>query len=159
MKIKHDIHEYLKKYGTDHTKIEEFADFVNDFFTNVEEGYYDITEAFCEELEEFVFEIDEEMAAEIVNSFVRRDGTPSGIKWSQIETDGVAKQNNIPEKIEALHKRYDSIKFWLAMNYVYAVHYNINRTTNGYIELAMDEMTNKNVCFDDLIKKITKKIN
>jgi hypothetical protein len=158
MKIKHNIHEYLKKHGTDNTKLENFAEFIENFFESAEEGYMDMAEAFCEELEEFVFELDEEMAAEIVNALVRRDGTPSGMKWSHSETDIVAKQNAIPEKIEAIHKRYDSVKFWLAMNYVYAVHYNINRTVNGYIELAMDEMTNKNICFDELIKGITKKL-
>ena len=50
MKIKHNIHEYLKKHGADHTKIENFAVFVDNFFTNVEDGYHDIAEAFCEEL-------------------------------------------------------------------------------------------------------------
>ena len=80
------------------------------------------------------------------------------MKWSHAETDSVAKQNNIQEKVEALHKKYDNTRFWLAMNYVYAVHYNINRTTNGYIELAVDEMTNKNICFDDLLKRITRKL-
>jgi hypothetical protein len=158
MKIKHNIHEYLKKHGTDSTKMEDFAVFVDNFFTNVEEGYHDIAEAFCEELEDFVYEIDEEMAVEILNSFVRRDGTPSGMKWSLAETDAVAKQNMVAEKIESVHKRYDNIKFWLAMNYVYAAHYNINRTTNGYIELAIDELTNRNVCFDDLLKKISKNL-
>lgn len=158
MRIKHNIHEYLKKHGTDHTKIENFASFVDNFFTNVEDGYHDIADAFCEELEDFVYEIDEEMAAEIVNSLVKRDGTPSGMKWTHAETDSVAKQNGIAEKVEALHKKYDDVKFWLAMNYVYAVHYNINRTTNGYIELALDELTNKNVCFDDSLKKIMKKL-
>jgi hypothetical protein len=55
-------------------------------------------------------------------------------------------------------KTYDCLKFWVAMNYVYAVHYNINRTINGYIELAIDELTNRNICFDDLVKRISKKI-
>ena len=69
----------------------------------------------------------------------------------------VAKQNGIPEKMEEHGKHYCSIKFWVAMNYVYAVHYNINRSTNGYIELALDELCNHNISFEDLVKKVVRK--
>ena len=69
----------------------------------------------------------------------------------------VAKQNGIPEKMEEHGKKYCATKFWVAMNYVYAVHYNINRSTNGYIELALDELCNHNISFEDLVKKVVRK--
>jgi hypothetical protein len=158
MKIKKNIHQYLEKNGTDIGKMEAFAMFVEEFFEGVEEEYKEIAIAFKEELDDFVYEIDEEVAIFIVENLKKRDGTVAGVKWSKEETNAVAKQNDVERKIAASGKPYDCLKFWIAMNYVYAVHYNVNRTTNGYIELAIDELTNRNICFEDLVKKISKKI-
>jgi hypothetical protein len=158
MKIKHHIHQYLEKHAAEMTKIEEFAEFVAEFFEGMDDDYKDVAMAFTDELEDFVYEIDEEVAMFIVENLKKRDGTHSGMKWTKDETVAVAKQNDVERKIAASGKHYDCLKFWIAMNYVYAVHYNINRTTNGYIELAIDEITNRNICFEDLVKKISKKM-
>ena len=88
----------------------------------------------------------------------RKDGTRSGIKWTKDEVASVAGQYDVKSKVEAAGKKYDPLYFWFAMNYVYAVHNNTNRTLNGYVELAVDEITNKNICFHDVIKRIFKKI-
>jgi hypothetical protein len=74
------------------------------------------------------------------------------------EVESVAKQYDVKSKFEGTGKQCDLMKFWVAMNYVYASHYSINRTINGYIDLAVDELTNKNICFDSLLKKIFEKI-
>lgn len=100
----------------------------------------------------------EEMLVAILDNLKRKDGTRSGIKWSKDEVASVAGQYDVKSKIEAAGKKYDPLYFWFAMNYVYAVHNNMNRTLNGYVELAVDEITNKNICFHDVIKRIFKKI-
>jgi hypothetical protein len=158
MKIKHHIHQYLEKHAAEMPKIEEFAEFVAEFFEGMDEEYKEVAMAFKEELEDFVFEIEEEVATFIVENLKKRDGTHAGMKWTREEVSTVAKQNDVERKVAASGKHYDCLKFWVAMNYVYAVHYNINRTTNGYIELAIDEITNKNICFEELLKKISKKL-
>ena len=43
--------------------------------------------------------------------------------------------------------------------YVYATHYNINRSLSGYVELAIDEIMNKNVCLEEYMKKMIEKIH
>ena len=42
------------------------------------------------------------------------------------------------------------------MNYVFATHFNTNRTIAGYIELAVDEICNKNIGFDLILKDLKK---
>jgi hypothetical protein len=158
MKIKKNIHQYLERHAAEMSKVEEFAMFIEEFFENVDEEHKEIAMIFKEELDDFVYEIDEEMAIFIVENLKKRDGSLSGMKWTREEVSVVAKQNEVEKKIMASGKTYDCLKFWVAMNYVYAVHYNINRTINGYIELAIDELTNRNICFDDLVKRISKKI-
>jgi hypothetical protein len=157
MNIKSKIETYLTKNAANPDKIEGFSKFVHDFFEHVEEGYNDIAVAFEEELEEYVYEIDEECAEAIISTLTRKDGVLSGKKWSLEETTMVAKQNDVAHKVEMCGRRHDCIKFWVAMNYVYAVHYNVNRTVNGYIELAIDELANRNFGFEELVKRIHKK--
>lgn len=157
-KINEYVNHYIMKHLDHEEKIHNFSLFIEDFFCSMDEEYSDVKEAFYEELENFTEEIDEEMARAIVENLKRKDSTHSGMKWSVDEVDSVCKQYDVRTKVEALGKRYDPLKFWLSMNYVYAVHYSINRSTVGYIDLAIDEMTNKNICFDDLIKHVFKKI-
>lgn len=160
--MKKKINEYVKHYIDKHSgheeKIHGFAMFLEDFFCNMSEEYYDVKEAFFDELENFTEEIDEEMATAIVQNLKKRDGSHVGMKWSMEEVEAVCKQYDVRNKVEMLGKHYEPMKFWLSMNYVYAVHNSINRTTPGYVDLAIDEMTNKNICFDSLFKHIFKKI-
>lgn len=155
MGIKHHIEGYLTRHASHPEKISEFSEFIEEFF--MRENHEEIMHSFKEELEDYVYEIDEECAEKIIMGLRRRDGVMSGKKWTYTEVENVAKQNDVARKIEAAGKKHDCIKFWIAMNYVYAVHYNINRTLNGYIELAIDELTNYNIGFDDLLKSMSKK--
>jgi wyosine [tRNA(Phe)-imidazoG37] synthetase (radical SAM superfamily) len=156
--ISESIHHYLVKHANNEEKMEEFSNFIEDFFCNMEEDYAEVKAGFYSELEDFTDELDEEMIHDMVEKFKRKDGTVSGVKWSLEEIENVAKQYDIKSKLEGTGKPCDMLKFWVSMNYVYAVHYSINRTINGYIDLAVDEYANKNICFDALLKKIFEKI-
>jgi hypothetical protein len=156
--ISHYIDCYLKKHSGDEEKLHDLSQFIEDFFHEMDEDYSDVKSAFYMELDDFTEEIDEEMIREVVENLRQKDGTVNGVKWTIEETDSVAKQYSVPEKIEACGKKFDSFKFWLALNYVHAVHFSLNRTINGYVDLAIDEYCNKNVHFDDLIKRIFEKI-
>jgi hypothetical protein len=160
--MKKRINDYISKYLHKHIghegKYESFAMFIEDFFQNMEEEYDDVREAFYDELENFTEEVDEEMAHAIVDNLKRKDNTHSGAKWSMEEVETVCKQYDVKNKIESVGKHYDMLRFWISMNYVYAVHYNINRNLSGYVDLAIDEMTNKNMCFDDLVKHVFRKM-
>lgn len=160
--MKKSISDYVASYLTKHTgdeeKISEFSNFICDFFEKMDEDYGEVKTAFYSEIEDFTEEIDEEMIKEIIENLKHRDGSHSGAKWSLEEAKQVAKQYDVQTKIETLGKKYDCMKFWLALNYVFAVHYSINRTINGYVDLAIDEYTNKNICFDDLIKRVFEKM-
>lgn len=149
---------YLTKHATDEEKIHEFAEFLQNFFCNLDEDYADIATGFAAEIEDFTEEIDEEMIKEIVENLKQKDGTIVGAKWTMEDTESVAKQYDAKNKIQAIGKKYDALRFWLALNYVYATHYSPSRTINGYVDLAVDEYTNKNICFDTLIKKIFEKM-
>ena len=156
--ISENILQYLTKHEGNEEKMKDFSKFIETFFCDIEEDYAEIKTGFYSELEDFTDEIDEEMLHEIVGKFKRKDGTVSGVKWTLDEVEAVAKQYDVKSKLEGTDKHCDLLKFWVSMNYVYATHYSINRTINGYIDLAIDEYANKNICFDTLLKKIFEKI-
>jgi hypothetical protein len=157
-KISEFITGYLVKHAGDEEKIEKFSEFIEDFFNNIPEEHSDVHSDFYAEVEDFTEEIDEEMMNEIVDSLRHKDGTHVGAKWSLEEVSTVAKQYDVKNKIETCGKEFNCHKFWFALNYVFAVHYSINRTINGYIDLAIDEYCNRNICFDKIIKTIFSKI-
>jgi hypothetical protein len=160
--MKKQISEYINHYITKHIshedKLSDLSEFIHDFFNNMDDEYLEVKEAFYEALESFTGEIDEDMARAIIENLKKKDGSHSGMKWTVEEVETVCKQYDVRSKVEILGKRYDSVKFWIAMNYVYAVHFSINRSTTGYIDLAIDEMTNKNMCFDELVKNVFRKL-
>lgn len=157
-KVSNHVHEYIMKHIGDEHKIEKFSMFLENFFDEMEEEYHEVKEAFFEELEDFTDEIDETMMHTILENLRRKDGVYSGVKWTKEEVETVCKQYDVKARVESYGKSYDLVKFWFALNYVFAVHNSMNRTINGYVDLAIDEMTNKNICFDDLIRRIFKKI-
>jgi hypothetical protein len=157
-KISEFIHGYLVKNASDEEKIENFSKFIEEFFENIPEDHSIVHSDFYSEVENFTEEIDEEMIIAIMDCLRHKDGTYSGTKWSLEEAKTVVKQYDVKNKIESFGKTFDCHRFWFALNYVYAVHYSVNRTINGYIDLAIDEYTNKNVCFDAIIRKIFEKI-
>jgi hypothetical protein len=157
-KISEHITTYLLKHAGEEEKIESFATFVEDFFSNIPEEHEDVQYDFYAEVENFATEIDEEMIAEIISCLRTKEGTVSGTKWTLEEAKNVVKQYDVKAKIENCGKTFECHKFWFALNYVYAVHYSINRTINGYVDLAIDEYCNKNICFDATIRKIFERI-
>jgi hypothetical protein len=157
-KISEFINNYLVKHAGEEDKINGFAVFVEDFFSSIPDEHAIIHSDFYSEVENFTEEIDEEMITEVVECLRHKDGTLSGAKWSLEEVKNVVKQYDVKAKIEAIGKTFDCHKFWFALNYVYAVHYSINRTINGYVDLAIDEYTNKNICFDKVIRHMFEKI-
>jgi hypothetical protein len=158
-KISEHIQKYLTKHAGEEEKLNEFAVFIEDFFTKIPEEHTTVHNDFYIEVENFTDEIDEEMIIAIVENLRQKNGEISGEKWSLEDAKNVVKQYDVKTKIEACGKTLDCYKFWLALNYVYATHYSINRTINGYVDLAIDEYCNKNVCFDTTIRKIFEKIN
>lgn len=156
--ISENILHYLTKHTGNEEKMKELSNFIEAFFCEIEDDYAEVKTGFYSELEDFTDEIDEEMLHEIVGKFKRKDGTVSGIKWTLEEVENIARQYDVKSKLEETNKKCDILKFWVSMNYVYATHYSINRTINGYIDLAVDEYANKNICFDTLLKKIFEKI-
>jgi hypothetical protein len=157
-KISEHITGYLMKHAGEEDKITEFATFVEDFFENVPDEHEDVHYDFYSEVESFTTEIDEEMIHEIISSLRTKEGNISGVKWTLEESKSVVKQYDVKGKVEACGKSFECHKFWFALNYVYAVHYSINRTINGYVDLAIDEYCNKNICFDTTIRKIFERI-
>ena len=148
--------EYLKK-NRDHTeKIEGLASVLDNVLEKDENT--DVKYDMISEVEDYTVEYDEDTIKNIVSSLKRRDGGISGEHWNIEETSNVAKQYDVENKVKELGKTYCDLKFWFAMNYVFAVHYSITRTMNGFVELAIDEITNKNICFDNIIKQIFEKM-
>lgn len=146
------------KHLEDSDKLHELSKFVDDFFSTMSDDYSEVKEGFEEELDDFTDEVDEEMIREFIENLKHRDGSHSGMKWSLEDVQNVARQYDVKSKVESSGKQFVCVKFWAAMNYAYAVHFSVNRTINGYIDLALDEMCNKNICFDKLIKKIFEKM-
>lgn len=149
MSISEMIKEYISKHKDDVEKIEVLASGIEEFFDESEEK-----DSFWHKIYDVTDEITEDMIISAANTFKRKDGTHSDIKWTIEETDSVCRQYDVKSKVEMYGKKYDHYKFWFAMNYVYAVHFNINRTLNGYVDLAIEELVNHNVCFDKLIREI-----
>jgi hypothetical protein len=157
-KIKESVVKYITKHAQHEEKIHEFAEFLEKFFQDMDEEFDDVKHAFYDEVENFTNEIDEEMLTAIIENLKRRDGTAGGLKWTKEDVNAVVHQYDVISKLSQHGKTYDPVKFWFAMNYVYATHFSVSRTINGYVDLAIDEITNKNMCFDDLIRRIFEKI-
>jgi predicted RNA-binding protein len=157
-KISEYINHYLHKNAGNEEKIESFSQFIENFFANIDDEHSIVHVDFSNEIENFTEEVDTEMITAVVANLRHKDGTLSGEKWNMEEVKTVVKQYDVKNKIESIGKIFDFQKFWLSLNYAYATHYSINRTINGYIDLAIDEYTNRNICFETLIKKIFEKI-
>lgn len=151
--IKEKILEFISKNKEDHEKLEAFATFIDDYFPDEEK------KTFTKKLNDALGEVDEDDVCEIIKELKRRDGTLSGMKWGKLEADSVATQYNLRSKFREYGHEYDCLTFWFAINYVYATHYNINRSLSGYVELAIDEIMNKNVCLEEYMKKMIEKIH
>lgn len=156
--VSHTLVKYFEKYGTDTEKMKDFSEFIEKLICGMESEYDDIKEYFISEIHEFTYEIDEEVVTKVISKLKHKDDTESGCKWSSDETVNVIKQYGVKEKIESFGCKFNPVTFYFAMNYVYAVHHSVNRTLNGYIDLAVDELLNKNVSFKNLICEILENV-
>jgi dGTP triphosphohydrolase len=157
-RISEYISDYILKNAMDEEKIHSFAEFVENFFVDMDEELSYIKTAFHDEVKEKTEEVTEEMLMAVVENLKHKDGSHSGMKWTKEDVESVAKQYDVEQKMKSIGKKYCPLKFWFAMNYVYATHYSVSRTINGYIDLAIDEIANRNICFDDIVKRIFEKI-
>lgn len=152
------IQKYLLKHATEEEKITEFANFINDYFCDLDEEFIEFKNDFYDKVDEYTEELEDEVIAILLKNLRRKDGTVVGAKWTFEEAVNAMKEYNIADKLKEINCSLDQTKFWVAMNYVYATHYSINRTINGYMELAIDEYANKNICFDKILKKMSEKL-
>lgn len=153
-KISHHLQQFTEKHPHDIEKMVELQELIGNFFDReVYEKAYDLYADFKEELEDFVYELTEEIIVEAASFLKRKDGF-TGAKWTREEVDSVAKQFDAEMKVKSHDKDYDPLLFWFAMNYAYATHSALNKTISVYIDLAVDEMTDKNVCIKEKIREI-----
>lgn len=144
------ISEYLTGNHDRPEKITELSDIIEHFFSESDNEM-----EFYNKLDKLTNEVTEEMITAVIGNLKHRDGSHSDIKWSKEDIENnIVRQYDVKNKLATYGKTYDNCKFWFAMNYVYAVHHNVNRTLNGYVDLAIDEMCNKNMCFDDMIREM-----
>ncbi len=153
MKIKELLYDYMEKHRENLNKLEELAEFVQDFFCDEIKPYdNEVYHEFKEELDDFTFEIDKDVVEVAVEHLKRKDGK-TGVKWSMADTDSVGKQYNVFVN----HPELDSCIWFFSMNYAYAMHYDSVYALADYIRLGIDEAFAENVCITSIIKKIYKK--
>jgi recombinational DNA repair protein RecT len=156
-KISHHLQHFTEKHPHDIDKMTELQEMIGSFFDHrVYEKDYDMYVEFKEELEDFVYELTDEIIIETASYLKRKDGFV-GPKWSREEVESVAKQFDAENKVKSHDKEYCPILFWFAMNYAYATHSALNKTISVYIDLAVDELTDKNICIKDKIREIHKR--
>lgn len=143
MKISEQISEHIANIKECPEKIAAFSEFIEKFMDDAED---DMKIAFAQELDDIICGLTESGLGKLIEGFVHRDGTAAGMHWKRSDIDEVTKQNDIIAKVESYGKEYSPMHFWVAMNYAYAVHFNPSRSTAGYIELAIDEYCNRNIC-------------
>lgn len=149
--------EKLKKYVERHPSVEqmeELGDLLEELISvELKENHHEMYLEFMAEFDELVNEITDEDIIFAAENLCRKDGA-KGPKWSMEETDKLMHQFNIKEKS---HKEIREIEFWFAMNYAFATHASPNKTISVYIDLALDELHDKNVCFKHKIKLLNEK--
>ena len=147
----------LKDYVARHPSVEQMED-LGDLLeelidVELKENHHEIYVEFMEEFDEIIDEITEEDIIFAAEHLCRKDGS-KGPKWSREETDKLIGQFGIRDKA---HKEFTEVGFWFAMNYAFATHASPNKTISVYIDLALDELQDKNVCFKHKIKLLNEK--
>jgi hypothetical protein len=134
--------------------MEQFSDMLEGFICDeVKEHHPEMHERFMAEFHELMnaptnYEI--EMA---VGALIRKDHA-NGPKWGLDDVKTVAAQFNLHEKTD---NKFSDHELWFAMNYAFAVHGAPNKTMSAYIELAIDELHDPNVCYKDKIRVLAAK--
>jgi hypothetical protein len=145
----------MKRHNHSPESIEPIMDLFEELICDeLKHNHRELHDEFMEEFLLITDAITDEEIEEAVCNLCRKDGT-RGAKWTREETDTVIGQFNIRDK--AL-KEFSNIEFWFAMNYAFAVHGAPNKTISTYIDLALDEMFDKNVCFKTKVRILNEKI-
>lgn len=129
--------------------VENFIKFTEDFFCDHKNEYPDVYNKFKKEMEDHFYHITPEIAIEAVSKLKRKDGL-MGEKWSRDDTNEVSRQYKLAEKYPDLNP----CEFYFAMNYAYAVHYYPSFTIQNFIDIAFDEIHDKNVSIKHKIKEM-----
>jgi hypothetical protein len=147
--MKKQIKHYIARHHGDPDSMEPLMDLFEDLVCDeLKHNHPELYHEFMEEFNELMNEITEEDIINAVGMLMKKDGT-RGPKWAREETDSLIHQFNIREKAG---KKFEDIDFWFAMNYAFANHSAPNKTISAYIDLALDEMLDKNVCFKKKIR-------
>lgn len=152
MKIYEMIYNYIEEHHDDLSKMEKLSKFMHDYFKDVKEKHPEIYHDFKEELDDFTFEIDDEVIEHSIGKLSRKDGK-IGKKWEKEDTTAVGKQYGIFTK----NAEITNMIWYFALNYTYAVHYRTDRTIAEYVELACEEIADKNICIEGKIKHLYNK--
>lgn len=148
------LKEYLLTHSSDEHKISAYTDFMHSVISKAPE---DMRVVFYEDLEDFLDEINHEKIEHAIHHMHRKDGT-IGMKWSCEETESVAKQYDICNRLKALGREYSKDCWWFAMNYAYAVHSSAAKSTSNYVDLAIDELTNPVIKMKHIVRDLLKYI-
>lgn len=149
--MKQQIKHYITRHHGDPESMEPLMDLFEELVCDeLKHNYPELFSDFMIEFNELMNEITDDDIISAVSFLVRKDGS-TGAKWSREETDSLIHQFNIREKAG---KKFDDIDFWFAMNYAFANHSAPNKTISAYIELALDEMLDKNICFNKKIRTL-----
>lgn len=153
--FKNKFLHYLKKHHGDEVAFEKMGDLFEDLICNdLKENHREMYNVFMENFHSLTDQITDEDICEAIEHLHRKDGIV-GPKWSKDEVISVMHQFNVREKTT---EHFSDVEFWAAMNYAFASHAAPNKTMSAYIDLAMDELFDKNVCFKKKMKFIIEKI-
>ena len=139
-----NISEYVSEENVEH-----FIKFIEDFFCDHKDENPEIYEEFQKDLEDHFYDVTPEIAIKAVSKLKRKDGL-RGEKWSRDDTNELSKQYKLAEKYPELNP----CEFYFAMNYAYAVHYYPSFTIQNFIDIAFDEIHDRNVSIKHKIKEI-----
>ena len=151
MKIKNLLYGYIKKYHDNIDKLNDLADFFNNHFDKIKDIHTELYDELKDDLEKFAFVIDENVITKAIDNLQRKDGK-TGKKWEKEDTSTVAKQYGIFTK----HSEITPEIWYFALNYTYAVHYHIDRILSEYVELACEEIADRNICIKSKIYHLYK---
>jgi hypothetical protein len=153
MRLEH-LKEYLLTYSGDERKVQDFIDFMYDAMDRTP---VDMVNKFYDELDDFLDNITHEKIEHLLTHIIRKDGVV-GIKWSCEETKSVAKQYDVINKLKNHGVTYNDDCWWFALNYAYAVHYCVSKSVSNYVDIAIDELTNKNIKMKYLIRHMLEQL-
>lgn len=142
------IKEFFELHEKFPDKAHEVAELFEEFLLEVKIEMPEVHKELMEDIDEVVDIVTEEEIACAISNMERKDGVKEP-KWKKEEVIDMIKSFSIHEKAG---KDFCNHQFWFAMNYAYATHAAPNKTISVYIDLALDEMFDKNVTIKEKIR-------